>query len=239
MCKLCKTLLSASPLALLVSATAAAAAGSATISIALRPDKVKKHSTVSVSSSGFPTEGSMPTSAELQVQKGFKTNVKSVSQLCDPHQSSCPSASKIGSGTAQVTGTYLGMSAQDTVNFTLYLGKPKQAGDIASVVISGSDTRYDYAARGSGRLFKNSAGGLELLFDQFPTAQGLPPGVSITLNSLNFTAGATHIVKRHHGKKTYSLITNPSTCNGHWTGSGSVTFANGQTASQDFNTPCK
>jgi hypothetical protein len=238
-------LLSVFSLTALVFAGTAAAAGSPSISISLHPNKVKKNSTLTVNASGFPTESALPTSLEFQVQKGFRTSVKSVSQLCNPSASSCPSASKIGSGNAQATGTLAGISEPDTVNFTLYLGTPKQSGDIASVILLGSDTLLHQTASGSGRLFKDSAGGLELLFDQFPTVQGLPSGTQITLNSLSLTAGAKrtvkHKVRRHHKnvtvKKIYSLITNPSTCSGSWTGSATVTFTSGPVTAP-FTTPC-
>jgi hypothetical protein len=223
----------------LVFAGAAAAAGGPSISISLSPHKVKKNSKLTVNASGFPTETALPQSAELQVQRGFKSSAKSVKQLCSPGASTCPAASQIGTGTAAVTaGVPIFGSITDTINFTLYLGKPKRGGDIASVIVLGSDTYLHQSASGSGRLFKNSSGGLELLFDQFPTISGVPPGISITLNSLSFNAGAIRKVKKHHKTTTYSLITNPSTCSGSWTGSGSVTFTNGTTIPESFSTPC-
>jgi hypothetical protein len=222
----------------LVFAAAAAAASAANISISLHPDKVKKNSTLSISATGFPTETSLPTSAEFQVQPGFKTSLKSVSKLCNPSASSCPAQSKIGKGTAQLTASNLGLSIPDTVNFTIYLGTAKQAGDIASVVLTGSDTYLQQTLTGSGRLFRTSGGGLELLFDHLPSVSGLPSGISITLNSLSVSAGATRSVKHHRKRITHSLITNPSSCSGSWTGSGSVTFGSGQTVSQNISTAC-
>jgi hypothetical protein len=234
-----------SALSALALAGTAAAASSPSISITLKPNKVKKNSTLTVNASGFPTETSLPTSIDFHVQKGFKTSVKSVSQLCNPSASSCPTASKIGSGTAQATGTIAGVSVNDTVNFTLFLGTPRQAGDVASVILTGSDTVLHQTASGSGRLFKDSSGGLELLFDKFPTVVGLPAGTQITLDSLSLTAGAKRTVKKkktiHHKKvtvsTTYSLITNPSTCSGSWTGSATVTFPSGP-ITVPLSTPC-
>jgi hypothetical protein len=240
-----RKLLSLSSLTALVFAGTAAAASSPNISISLQPNKVKKNSTLTVNASGFPTESSLPSSIEFQVQKGFKTSAKSVSQLCNPTASSCPTASKIGSGNAQATGTLAGLSENDTVNFTLYLGKPQQSGDVASVILAGSDTLFHQSLSTTGRLFKDSAGGLELLFSQFPTIPGLPAGTQITLNSISLTAGAKRTikkkVKRHHKtvtiKTTYSLITNPSTCSGSWTGSATVTFGSGPVP-LPFSTSC-
>jgi len=235
------TLLSIAGLAF--AGTAAAASGPS-INISLSPNKAKQNSKLTVNASGFPTESAPPQSAELQVQPGFKSSAKSVKQLCSPGASSCPAASQIGTGTAQITVGFLPgpdttLALTDTLNFRLYLGKPRQGGDIASVIVLGSDTYLKQTANGSGRLFKNSSGGLELLFDQFPTISGLTGGVTITLDSLSFNVGASRTVKRHHKKVTYSLITNPSTCNGSWTGSGRVTFTNGTTVPESFSTPCK
>jgi hypothetical protein len=241
-----RKLITLSSVAALVFAGTAAAASSPSISISLSPNKVKKNSTLAVNASGFPAESGLPTSMELQVQKGFKTSVKSVSQLCNPSASSCPAASKIGSGTATATGTIGPLSENDTIDFTLFLGTPQQGGDIASVILSGSDTLFHQTLSTTGRLFKDSAGGLELLFSQFPSISGIPSGTQITLNSLSFTAGAHRTVKkkvrRHHKKvtvkTTYSLITNPSTCSGSWTGSATVTFASGPVSSS-FSTACR
>jgi hypothetical protein len=232
-------------LTMLALAGTASAAGGANFSISLQPNKVKKNSKLTVNASGFPAESSLPTSVELQVQRGFKTSVKSVSQRCSPSASSCPAASQIGSGNAQATGSLVGLSENDTINFTLYLGTPVQGGDIASVIISGTDTLLHKTVRGSGRLFKDSAGGLELLFDKFPTIEGLPAGTTVSLGSLSFTAGKTRTVKkkvtRHHKKvtvsTTYSLITNPSSCSHSWSASATVTFTTGP-VTEPLTTPC-
>jgi hypothetical protein len=112
------------------------------------------------------------------------------------------------------------------------------------VILMGSDTLLQQHANGSGRLFKDSTGELELLFDQFPSIQ-VPSGTTITLNSLSLNAGAKRTVKRkvrrhHHTvtiKTTYSLITNPSACSGSWTGSATVTFPSGSLA-LPLSTPC-
>jgi hypothetical protein len=234
---------------MLAFAGTAAAADAATVSVSLSPDKVSKNSAMMVSASGFPAASGLPTSAEFKVQKGFATSAKSVSVLCSASQaasSSCPAASKIGTGTASVTGTLGLVSVPDTVNFQLFLGAPKQAGDVASVDVTGSDTGgLATNITGSGRLFKAAGGGLDLLFDQFPTI-ALPPGTTVTLNSLSLSASATRTVTvkvgkrkhRHKKKVTYSLITNPSTCTGQWTGTATVTFASGP-ITQSLSTPCR
>jgi hypothetical protein len=125
------------------------------------------------------------------------------------------------------------------VNFTLYLGRPRHAGDIESVVVIGSDTALHLTAKGGARVFKDSAGGLELLFDQFPTLQGAPTGITATLNSVSLTAGAKRTVFKRGKKVTYSLLTNPSTCKGMWTGTAIVTFPNQSPSSFPFSAACR
>ena len=229
-----RKLLALCALSVLTLVGAAAAAGGGTMSVALQPDKVRKHSRLTVSASGF-TETSLPTAAEIDVQKGFTASAKSVAKLCtDPR--ACPPASSIGSGFARVTAsTVLGRVA-DTVNFTLYLGRRERAGDIASVIVIGQDSELHQTATGSGRLLKKASGRLELLFDHFPTIRN-PAVTAVTLDSLSLSAGATRTVKRHHKRVTYALITNPSTCNGHWTGVATVTFA-GKKSSNSLFIPC-
>ena len=229
-------LLTLSSLTLLAFAGTAAAANSGNISVSLSPNKVSKSSKLSVTASGFPAAG-LPTSAQFTVQKGFISSAKSVPVLCSAAQASsnsCPAGSKIGSGSASVTGTYLGLTIPDTVSFSMFLGAPS-GGDIASVVVTGSDSYLHDTVTGSGLLQKSAGGGLTLSFPHFPTIQNLPSGATITLNSLSLSASASRTAKitvgkgKHKKRKkvTYALITNPSTCAGSWTGSATVVFPSG------------
>jgi hypothetical protein len=134
---------------------------------------------------------------------------------------------------ALATGTFGALSEQDTVNFTLFLGKRVRPGDIASVVLIGTDTLLHETASATGRLFIPAQRGLELLFSPLPTFQ-LPPGTTVTLHKLTLKAGA----RRTAGRKRYSLITNPRTCNGQWTGSFTATFPSG-TFSKPLTATCR
>ncbi len=197
-------------LVILACAGTALAASGGTVNTTLNPNKVSKASTLTISATGPFSFSGLPKSAELLVQKGFKSSAKAVSVLCTSAQASsnsCPSKSKVGSGKAVATGSYAGFTEQDNVTLTIYLGKRLKAGDIASVVVSGTDSIFNATLHGVGRLFM-TGGQLELLFTQFPTPSGLPSGTKITLDSLQLTAGASRTVNRA-GASTSTSITTP------------------------------
>jgi hypothetical protein len=213
------------------------------VSTTLTPNKVSKSSTLTISANGPFSFSGLPKSAELLVQKGFKSSAKSVPVLCTNAQASsitCPTKSKVGSGTAVATGTFGAFSQQDTIALSLFLGVRQQQHDIASVVVVGQDSVFHATLHGVGRLFKTS-GGLELLFSQFPSVSSLPSGTSVTLNSLDLKAGASRTVTKGKGKHKhkvhYALITNPPTCSGQWTGSFTLTFSSG-TFSKALSAAC-
>jgi hypothetical protein len=201
---------------LLVSTGVAAASGP-TISASVTPNTPNAHSKLKVSAKGPFSASGLPTSVQINAQKGFRASAKSVAAFCNPKSLPCPAKSKIGSGQVVATVTLLGTQ---TIPFNMYLGKPRHTGDIASIVLTakvlGSPEHV------VGRLFTPSGGGLEVLFDHLP-GSSLPPGQA-TLDKLSLSAHAV----RKAGKKTYSLITNPPKCTGgHWSGSVTVTFSSG------------
>lgn len=211
---------------------AVAVAAGPTVSVAVKPDTPGSHSTLTLSAKGPYSESGLPKSLKLTVQKGFQASAKSVPVLCNPGSSKvrsnspnpCPAKSKVGSG--KVVGTVSGFG-QQTVPFTLYLGKPTHKSDIASVVLSATLPIVGSTENAVGRLFKASTGSIEILFNKLPSA---PSGVTITANSLAFSAHAVN------GKQ--SLIANPPSCKGgHWTSSFTVTFSSGSVSKQPL-IPC-
>jgi len=214
----------------------ASAAGGAAVVTKLTPNRISAASTASVSITGLSAAG-LPSSVELLLQRGFSTSAKSVSVLCKAGQASsstCPSASQIGTAAAGVSlfGTPL------AVPLKLFLSEPSKAGDIASVILSGSEDGISLNV--SGRLFVPRRRGLELLFAAFPSAP-------VTLDSLAFYVHATRTTtskgKREHGhrktvKTQHSLITNPSSCTGSWTGTVTLSYSSGS-ESLPFSAPCK
>jgi hypothetical protein len=211
---------------------AAALAAGPTIKVTVTPDTPSAHSTLKLSATGPYSQSGLPKSLEMTAQKGFQSSAKSVPILCNSKSSKvtsnsanpCPAKSKVGSGkvVANVTSPPLG---QQTVPFTLYLGKPRRTGDIASIVLS-ADVPIAGTQNVVGRLFKAGNGSIEILFNKLPSASG----VTVKVKNLNFSA---HAVNGGH-----SLITNPPSCNkGHWTGTFTLTFASG-TLSKHTSIPC-
>lgn len=221
----------------------AATGGAATAS--LNPNTIAAASSATISITGLP--GGLPNSIELLLQKGFSANARSVSVLCTSTEASnddCPSASRIGSGSAAIT--LLGAGPPTLAPLMLFLGQPLHAGDIASVILEITFDGADVSV--PARLFVPAQGGLELLISSFPAAP-------VTLNALTLTLGATqtatrtvtHRVSRtitigkgkhrhkHRIRKTVkrkvkvidSLITNPPTCAGAWTGTVTMDYKNG------------
>jgi hypothetical protein len=225
---------------------AATAAAAGTTATTLTPNKVSAPSTASFSLTALSGFSGLPNSIDLVLQPGFTSSVKSVTTLCAASQSaanSCPSASQIGTGSVGIS--FFGSTI--SVPLTLFLGDPIKAGDIASVILSGSYAGTSLTV--AGRLLVPAQGGLELLLSSFPS-------VPVTLESLVISAGASQSVTktitktvtrfvtrgkgrhkhRHKIKKkvkrkvttVYALVTNPSTCTaGTWTGTATLTYASG------------
>lgn len=243
----------------LASAGTASAAGGGAVSATLTPNNASAASSASVAITGVGGNSGLPSSIDLVLQPGFTSSALSVPVLCTASQASsnsCPSASQIG--TASAAATYLLVPLTGSLN--VFLGDPVSAGDIASVIMSGS--LYGMNLSLSGRLLVPAQGGLELLISSFPS---LP----ITLDSLSLNVGATQTSNRTVGttvikyrwvttgkgkhkrrhkktikkrvKKTittqYSLIGNPPTCTGSWAGTATLTYASGADT-LPFSMPC-
>jgi hypothetical protein len=211
---------------------AAAVAAGPTVQVTVTPDTPSAHSTLKISATGPFSQSGLPKSLKLTAQKGFQSSAKSVPVLCNSRSSKvtsnspnpCPAQSKIGSGKV-VANVSFPIPSTQTAPFTLYLGKPRQTGDIASIVLSG--TVAGMTENVVGRLFKASDGSIEILFKKLPSA---PSGVTITFKRLSLSAHAVN--------GTHSLITNPPSCSrGHWTGSFTLTFSSGK-FSKNTSIPC-
>jgi hypothetical protein len=205
--------------ALVASSAGVALADGPTITATVKPNTPKAHSALKVSARGPFSASGLPRSVEIDVQKGFRSSAKSVPALCNPSKLPCPAESKVGSG--QVEVTIMPFIGRRTFPFTMYLGKPRQPDDVASIVLRATvEGQQQHVV---GRLFHAPSGSLEILFDHLPTYSP-PPGVTVTPNHLTLRAHATH----KSGRKTYSLITNPPKCaTGHWTGNVTITFRSG------------
>jgi hypothetical protein len=248
------TITVATTVAMLGGATVASAAGG-TATVTLTPAKVKAASSAALSISGVTGFSTLPISVDLLLQPGFTSSVNSVSALCMATQAAsntCPTASAIGTGSVGVS--FFG--SPTNVPVTLFLGPPSQPGDTASVILIGSvgGTSIDI----SGRIFTPAQGGVEMLLSGFPSLPVTLDSFAITLaasRSVSRTVTKTVIKKvfvgkgKHRHKKkvkrkvkttvttVYSLITNPSTCSGAWTGTATLTYTTGSDV-LPLSTPC-
>jgi hypothetical protein len=243
-------------IAVLVLAGTAAAAAPGTVTATLNPNVAKRASTLQITGTGpFSGTSGLPQSLVIDVQRGFSTSTKSVKEECTVQQEkasppACPKDSEIGHGTIQLTAN-LGVSQiPTTAAMTLYLGQSVQHGDIASVELVITDQYLSQPYSATGRLYHVAGGGLEIKFANF-SAPTLPvPPSAVTVNNVYMTIGAsttvTKKVKTGSGKHrrtvrkkvVYSLITNPATCHGTWTGSFAMTLQNGS-IKQALSVPCR
>lgn len=242
-----KSLLLAAVASLVLVGTAVAAG---TVSVTLSPNKAGKGSNFHVTASGFTSAQGIPTSVAIFTQKGFKFDARAVAVKCSSAQAStipvsCPSKSKIASGSASVHIAGVGPNTDVTIPITGYLGNPTGSGDLATVILTGSASFPLVGTQTltvTGKVLKvSSPYGLELLFDKF-NAPPVPSGVTVSLNKLDLTGGAkrTIKVKKHHKKHKIkvSLLTNPKTCTGTWTGKFTATFPSGPPLTVTTSTPC-
>jgi hypothetical protein len=229
----------------------AAAAGSVTIT--LSPNKVAKASRLKVLAQGpFQAFSQLPKSVTLYAQRGFKSDPRSVPKKCTSTQTNptpCPPKSQIGTGDANVhVVTNVGVGTGDyDVPFKIFLGPPEQAGDLASLVIQGSVTTPlgTQNLTGTGRLkvLHHGPWGMELIAD---VPQMQPPAgvtITVTLNRLSFSAGATRVIKAGEGRKRrarrVSLITNPPKCKVNWKAQLVATFTTGNPVTFPLTTTCR
>jgi hypothetical protein len=239
----------------LAGAGIASAAGGGTATVTLTPSTASAPAGIAISLAGLSGNSGLPSSVAVLLQPGFTASARSLPVLCTAQQSQsngCPSTTQIGTGS--VGATFLGESL--TVPINLFLAAPVEPGDIAAVILSGTLDGINLTI--SGRLFVPAQGGLELLLSSFPSEP-------VTLDSLTLSGQASQTVtttvikrvtktittgkgKHKHKKKikkkvkktiktVYSLITNPSTCTGAWTGTATLTYSSG-TYALPFSVAC-
>jgi hypothetical protein len=196
-------------LALLAFAAAALAAGGSA-SLTVNPKEAGKGSVATIDAKP-PRKDENPSSVALRVSKGVKVDPKAVARRCRPaqaQQNSCPAASRIGGGKADLTVTPGGPV---TADIDLYLAPKQRAGDIAAVVAIA--VAAGQTAHTTGRIFRLDTDkypklGLQTSFDNLRSAFKPPEGFKVHVDHLNLHFGKHRTVdgKRH------DLIRNPSTC---------------------------
>lgn len=225
-------------LVLMLGATgiATAATGDGTASLALTPNRASANSTVSVKLTGLSDINSLPQTVGVLFAPGFSASAQSVRTPCTPaqaRQTRCPSASQVGTGSFSLDAG----GSVVTLHTKLYLGHPLHAGDIANVYSVASLVGIAPETF-PARLFR-SHGQLELLFEFNPTPAGTPP---IQFLSFGVKLHAVRTLTTGSGRRRHtivsSLITNPTTCSGAWTGTATITYPGGSDA-LGLSAPCE
>ena len=256
-----RRLLACTPFAAILFCASAATAQAPGVSVQLQPNLAGRASSLVVVVEGQTgqADGRVPTSAVLSVQRGFRVDPRSRAVRCSARQAqsfACPEASRIGTGQATVTarGLLVPGGAQDfTASIALFLSPPDPITDVAGVVVAVTEPSTGRRGTATGRIVRRARGpyGYELRFDRFPTTPAPPPGITVELKRLDLRAGARRTVtiirtvrsgttrRRVRRRVTYSLITNPSTCNGSWTARAALSFQDGSSLASNLSTPCR
>jgi hypothetical protein len=188
---------------LLVAAAPAAGEKFKPGSLRLTPDTTHSASKLVVNA-GFDQEaGARLEAYNVDIARGFRFDPRAVAKRCTVQQaqaSSCPAASRIGSGSAKVTIT----GQRSTFGVDFYLTPPQQHGDIAGLVLSVHQAGNASGFSLIGRMVRLAHGpyGLELRFAD--AGKQLPAGIDVQLNRIHAKIGA-----RHAG---HSLLTTPRAC---------------------------
>lgn len=222
--------------------------------IDLAPNRAGAPSTLRVDVDGTATDSDSrtPKSLALDVQRGFKVDVRSRAGRCTDAQAkdlNCPADSRIGKGEAVVSATFLGTSQDYTATLGIFLARAKVAGDLAAVVVTISEPKTGTRRAVTGRLRRLASGpfGHQLAVEGLDSAQSqVPAGVTIKLKRLTLTAGASRRVvetrtvkgKRVRRTVTRHLITNPPTCSGTWRALTTSTFADGTKLERELRSAC-
>jgi hypothetical protein len=247
--------------ALVLVLAAPAIAQDGTITATLSPNTPAKASKLHVGLSGTAPElaGALPESVALDVQRGFKLDLRSVAARCAGTaltSGDCPSSSRIGVGQAIVhAGGFLNQDIPATLDF--YLADPTQAGDLASVVVVVKAAGLKGVVRTRLLTLTDAGFAYQLRLEGIASAVPTFPGVTFGLKSLSLDVGAARTVKKTVVKKvrvtrkgkrvtvrrtvrrkvTYSLLTNPRFCGTQWSVRLTVRVA-GSDRSRELGVPC-
>ena len=208
----------------------AAAAPALATTLSLSPNVAGKASQTSIDIS-FDQNADNPSSVVTRVARGFRLDTRALPVKCSRAQADsnkCPSKSRIGGGTADLTVTSVFFPPTHlTATLDLFLAPPPQAGDLAGVVAHFKEPQSSQEGSIVGRVRPEASGqyGLDLIFDGFGTSFNPPQGVKVHVDRFQASFGGQHRTVRkrvkRHGKTRvrkvrYDLIKNPATCPGSW-----------------------
>jgi hypothetical protein len=246
------SVVAAAAAALSVAAPAVARAPGGPITITLGPNRPRAAALLHVTVDGEKldqTQVKVPTSVRIDSPRGLEVDVKAVAKTCSASQAEahkCPSASRIATGTADLSVGLFGVTTDVTGTLTGYLAPAATAGDVAGIVVDAVAAGQRFTI--TGRVIPGTGSrGPSLLFSGLSGAGSLPSGVTARLKSLNLVAGATRAVTqttKRRGKTVrkrvvHPLLTTPTTCGGTWTAAGTLTFTDGSKRTLPVSLPCK
>ena len=228
--------------------------------VALAPDTAGRASAFEVELGpevlGQTPQGNPPNAVSLLGTPGLKIDPRAVAGRCSDAQADrfdCPSASRIGSGSAQghAEGALVPGGRYDfTASILVFLAPPRASGDLAGVVLQVSEPQSGQRFNAKGRIRRDPAFGWETRFEGLAGGGQLPPGVTVKLDRITLRVAANRTVRkrvtvRRNGKRRrvikrfrYSLLTNPRTCTGAWPYRLRVEYAD-RTDEYDGAAPCR
>lgn len=234
----------------------AAAIAQAPAAVVLHPNTPRTGTklTVDFDGSAFGVQTAPPHNLRLLVQHGFSFDPSAVKARCAPPKP-CPAAARVGTGSAQIAYTFIGVPGNATAKLTIYLTAPQQHGDLAGLVVRGELPDLGRSVTARGRVLRAAApDGIELRIDDLLGGQALPPGTTVSLARLRLSAGVSRTVtqtkvrrRKVHGqtrrvrvkvRTRHALITTPKTCSGAWAGRIVATLADGSVREQPLSAPC-
>ena len=229
--------------AVLASSFAITATASAQATATATPNQAGKGTKLhtELDASQPPVSGRIPKETVLSIQSGYRFDGRAVAKRCtagQADQDKCPAKSAVG--TATINATYNAFPV--SVPVRLYLAAPQQTGDVAGFFAVAKILDSTYAA--PGRLVRTTEApfGLSVILPT-PGGDGVSMVQGIQFQSFESDIGATRTItkgkKKHKRKVTYSLVTNPPTCDmGSWASRVVFTFGDGSTAALDAPIAC-
>lgn len=185
--------------------------------------------------------------------KGLKIATSAVAMRCTDAQAeegACPEASRIGAGKIDVDVSFGPQSDSATIEFTLHLGEPRVAADLASVIFIAKRSEGE----GDALVARLTHGQRpELVVDDLGVSLPPNPDLRIRLRRLELTAGASRRIKitktkRVRGRRkkisyrtTRHLLTTPRRCpeGGSYLAAATVTFSDGSEQPYDVPMGCR
>jgi hypothetical protein len=224
--------------AALVAGVAAAAVAAPTLPagvIRLHPATAGAGTTVVLNADpvalGFPNKA--PKVVTLGLERGFRLDPGAVARRCRAaaaKKASCPARSRIGTGSA--TGKYaIGPAGGNfDATITAFLGKPAHKHALPQIILEISEPQLGTVSS-SGQIVRSRHGRLGYRLHFNFSSLPVPPGLTLSLNSLKLKVGAS--------RRGRSLVANPRTCNGQYLVRLAIDYVSGSPVVRDAEPACR